>query len=117
MDDETHNRELDIFTRCAIKYEGLFGTTESPKGSNKFASCFAAGENYVICKVKRGVKYLGDILSRGVNMHDTHTSRFSASMGHRTFTAMMKSIFKLKLGGNSMDDILVRVKCREEFWR
>ena len=65
IDDETHNHELCIFTRCAIECEGITGTTESPEGSINFASWFATGENYVICKVKRGVKYLGDILSEG----------------------------------------------------
>ena len=32
VDDETHDRERGIFTRCAIECEGLEGTVESPKG-------------------------------------------------------------------------------------
>ena len=52
IDDETHDRERGIFTRCAIECEGLEGTSESPVGSINFASLFATGENYVIRKVK-----------------------------------------------------------------
>jgi hypothetical protein len=52
IDDETHDRERGIFTRCAIECEGLEGTAKSPVGSINFASLFATGENYVICKVK-----------------------------------------------------------------
>ena len=66
IDDETHESEHGIFTRCAIECEGLEGTDESPLGSINFASLFATGENYVIRKVKGGVKCLGDILSGGV---------------------------------------------------
>jgi len=66
VDDETHDRERGIFTRCAIECEGLEGTAESPVGSINFASLFATGENYVIRKVIGGVKYIGDILSGGV---------------------------------------------------
>ena len=73
IDDETHDNEHGIFTRCAIECEGLEGTAESPVGSINFASLFATGENYVIHKVKGGVKYLGDILSGGVGMNDIHT--------------------------------------------
>jgi hypothetical protein len=73
IDDETHDNEHGIFTRCAIECEGLEGTAESPVGSINFASLFATGENYVIRKVKGGVKYLGDILSGGVGMNDIHT--------------------------------------------
>ena len=73
IDDETHDLECGIFTRCAIECEGLEGTAESPVGSINFASLFATGENYVIRKVKGGVKYLGDILSGGVGMNDIHT--------------------------------------------
>ena len=32
IDDETHDREHGIFTRCAIECEGLEGTVESHKG-------------------------------------------------------------------------------------
>ena len=32
IDDETHDRERGIFTRCAIECEGLEGTVESHKG-------------------------------------------------------------------------------------
>ena len=42
-------------------------------GSINFASLFVTGENYVIRKVKGGVKYLGDILSGGIGMNDIHT--------------------------------------------
>ena len=45
IDDETHDRERGIFTRCAIECEGLEGTLESPVGSINFASLFATGEN------------------------------------------------------------------------
>lgn len=40
INDEIHNRELGMFTRCAIECEGLEGTTESPEGSIFFASWF-----------------------------------------------------------------------------
>ena len=73
IDYETHDRKRGIFTICAIECEGLEGTAESPVGSINFASLFATGENYVIRKVKGGVKYLGDILSGGVGMNDIHT--------------------------------------------
>ena len=67
IDDETHNRELCIFTRCAIECEGSNGTTESPEGSINFASWFATGENYVICKVKRGVNISEIFLAKAEN--------------------------------------------------
>ena len=73
IDDVTHDRERGIFSRCAIECEGLEGTVESPVGSINFASWFATGENYVLRNVKRGVRYLGDILSGGVGMNDIHT--------------------------------------------
>jgi hypothetical protein len=41
IDDETHDREHGIFTRCAIECEGLEGTVESAVGSVNFASLFA----------------------------------------------------------------------------
>ena len=41
IDDKTHDRERDIFTRCAIECEGLEGTVESAVGSVNFASLFA----------------------------------------------------------------------------
>jgi hypothetical protein len=75
---------------------------------------FATGENYVIHKVKRGVKYLGDILSGGIGMHDIHTISLYASSGHSTFTAMIKNVFEQELGGDSMDDILPREKFEEQ---
>jgi hypothetical protein len=99
IDDETHDRERGIFTRCAIECEGLEGTSESPEGSINFASLFATGENYVIRKVKRGVKYLGDILSGGIGMNDVHTICLYALLGNSTFTVMMKSLFNMELDG------------------
>jgi hypothetical protein len=109
IDDETHDRERDIFTRCAIECEGLEGTSESPVDSIHFASLFATGENYVIRKVKGGVKRLGDILSGGVGMNDMHTICLYALMGNSTFTIMMKSVFNLELDGLD-GDFLVRLK-------
>jgi hypothetical protein len=42
--------------------------------------------------VERKVKYIGDILSRGIGMHAIHTISLYAivyaSSGHSTFTAM-----------------------------
>ena len=46
IDDETHDRERGIFTRCAIKCEGLEGTDKFPVGSINFASLFATGLKY-----------------------------------------------------------------------
>jgi hypothetical protein len=109
IDDETHDRERDIFTRCAIRCEGLDGTDESPVGSIYFASSFATGENYVIRKAKRGVKCLGDILSGGVGMNDIHVICLYALLGNRSFADMMKSIFNLELDGLD-GDFLVRLK-------
>jgi hypothetical protein len=109
IDDETHDRERGIFTRCAIECEGLEGTSESPVGSIHFASLFATGENYVIRKVKGGVKLLGDILSRGVGMNDIHVICLYALLGNRTFADMMKDIFNLDLDG-LVGDFLVRLK-------
>ena len=57
----------------------------------------APSENYVIRKVKGGVKYLGDILSVGVGMNDVHTICLYALLGNSTFTFMMKSIFNLDI--------------------
>jgi hypothetical protein len=99
INDETHDRERGIFTRCAIECEGLEGTLESPVGSINFASLFATGENYVIRKVKGGVKYLGDILNGGIGMNDMHTICLYALLGKSTFTVMMKSIFNMELDG------------------
>ena len=70
---------------------------------------FATGENYVLRKVKRGVNYLGDILSGGIGMNDTHTISLHALLGNRTFTVMMKSIFNLDMDGLD-GDFLVRLK-------
>ena len=109
IDDETHDRERGIFTRCAIECEGLEGTFESPVGSINFASLFATGENYVIRKVKGGVKCLGDILSGGVGMNDIHVIFLYALLGNRTFADMMKSVFNMKLDGLD-GDFLVRLK-------
>jgi hypothetical protein len=109
IDDETHDRERGIFTRCAIECEGLEGTSESPVGSIYFASLFATGENYVIKKVKGGVKCLGDIISGGVGMNDIHVICLYALLGHNTFTDMMKNIFNLDLDG-LVGDFLVRLK-------
>jgi hypothetical protein len=110
IDDETHDRERGIFTRCAIECEGLEGTSESPVGSIYFASLFVTGENYVIRKMKGGIKRLGDILSGGVGMNDMHTLCLYALLGNSTFTIMMKSVFNLELDGLVVGDILVRLK-------
>jgi hypothetical protein len=112
INNETHTCELGIFTRCAIECEGFEGTVKSPEGSINFASKFATGENFVGRKVKRGVKYLRDNLSRGMGMHGLHTISLYASLGHSTFTVMIKSEFEQDLGDDSMDDYLVRVKHR-----
>jgi len=109
IDDKTHDRERDIFTRCAIECEGLVGTSESPVGSINFASLFATGENYFIRKVKGGVKYLGDILSGGVGMNDLHTISLYVLLGNSTFAVMMKSVFNMELDGLD-GDFLVRWK-------
>jgi hypothetical protein len=79
-------------------------------GSINFASLFATGENYVIRKVKGGIKRLGDILSRGVGMNDMHTICLYSLLGNSTFTIMMKSVFNLELDGLVVGDILVRLK-------
>jgi hypothetical protein len=109
IDDETHDRERGIFIRCAIECEGLEGNSETPVGSIYFASMFATGENYVIKKVKGGVKCLGDILSGGVGMNDIHVICLYALLGNRTFADMMKNIFNLDLDG-LVGDFLVRLK-------
>ncbi len=107
IDEENHDRERGIFTRCAIECEGLEGTIKSPVGSIYFASLFATGENYVLRKVKVGVKYLGDILSGGVGMHDIHTISLYALLGNGTFADMMKRVFNLNMDG-LYGDFLVR---------
>jgi len=109
IDNETHDRERGIFTRCAIECEGLDGTVESPVGSINFASLFATGENYVIRKVKGGVKYLGDILSGGVGMNDIHVICLYALLGNHTFADMMKSVFNMEMDGLDCD-FLERLK-------
>ena len=114
IDDETHDRERDIFTRCAIECEGLEGTSESPVGSIHFASLFATGENYVIHKVKGGVKRLGDILSGGVGMNYVHTICLYALLGNSTFTILLKNVFNLDMNGLVVGDILVRLKREHE---
>jgi hypothetical protein len=91
IDDETHDRERGIFTRCAIECEGLEGTDESPVGS--------INENYIIRKVKGGVKCLGDILSGGVGMNDVHTICLYALLGNSTFTVLLKNIYNLDMNG------------------
>jgi hypothetical protein len=78
-------------------------------GSIYFASLFATGENYVIRKVKGGVKCPGDILSRGVGMNDIHVICLYALLGNRTFADMMKNIFNQDLDG-LVGDFLVRLK-------
>jgi hypothetical protein len=62
----------------------------------------------VIRKVKRGVQFLGDILSGGVCMHDIHTISLYALLGTSTFAVMLKNLFKLELDG----DFLVGLKRR-----
>jgi hypothetical protein len=109
IDNETHDHERGIFTRCAIECEGLQGTSESPEGSINFASLFATGENYAIRKVKGGVKYLGDILSGGVGMNDIHVICLYALLGNRTFADMMKSVFNMEMDGLDCD-FLERLK-------
>ena len=111
--NKTHDREHGIFTRCAIACEGLEGTPKSPVGSINFASLFATGENYVIKKVKGGVKRLGDILSGGVGMNDIHVICLYALLGNRTFADMMKNVFNLELDGLD-GDFLVRLKREHE---
>jgi hypothetical protein len=106
IDDETHDREHGIFTRCAIECEGLEGTSESPLGSIYFASLFATGENYVIRKVKGGVKRLGYILSGGVGMNDIHVICLYALLGNRTFTVLLKNVFNLDMNGLVGDFLL-----------
>ena len=110
IDDETHDREHGIFIRCAIECEGIEGTAESPVGSINFASLIATGENYVIRKVKGGVKCLEDILSGGVGMNDIHTISLYVLLGNSTFAVMLKNIFNLDMDGLD-DDFLVRLKC------
>jgi hypothetical protein len=106
IDDETHDREHGIFTRCAIECEGLEGTSKSPLGSIYFASLFATGENYVIRKVKGGVKRLGYILSGGVGMNDIHVICLYALLGNRTFTVLLKNVFNLDMNGLVGDFLL-----------
>jgi hypothetical protein len=112
IDNETHDREHGIFTRCAIACEGFEGTPKSPVGSINFASLFATGENYVICKVKGG-EYLRDILSGGVGMNDMHTICLYALLGNSTFTVTMKSVFNMDLDGLD-GDFLVRLNHKDK---
>jgi hypothetical protein len=58
--------------------------------------------------VKRGVKYLGGILSGGIGMNDVHTICLYALLGNSTFTVMMKSVFNLDMDVLD-DDFLVRL--------
>jgi hypothetical protein len=114
IDNETHDRERGIFTRCAIECEGLEGTDESPLGSINFASLFATGENYVIRKVKGGVKCLGDILSGGVGMNNVHTICLYALLGNNTFTVLLKNVFNLDMNGLVGDFLLTTAHEREK---
>ena len=101
IDDETHDRERDIFTRCAIECEGLEGTSESPVGSIHFASLFVTGENYVIRKVKGGVKYLGDILSGGIGMNDIHTISICI-IGKQHFCCLVEEHIQSRYGWSGL---------------
>ena len=114
IDDETHESECGIFTRCAIECEGLEGTDESPVGSINFASLFATGENYVIRKVKGGVKCLRDILRGGIGMNDVHTICLYALLGNSTFTVLLKNIFNLDRNGLVGDFLLMAAHEREK---
>ena len=114
IDDETHDRERGIFTRCAIECEGLEGTFESPVGSINFASLYATSENYVIRKMKGGVKCLGDILSGGVGMNDVHTNCLYALLGNSTFTVLLKNVFNLDMNGLVGDFLLTAAHEREK---
>jgi len=107
IDDETHESECGIFTRCAIECEGLEGTDESPVGSIIFASSFATGKNYVIHKVKGGVKCLRDFLSGGVGMNDVHTICLYALLGNSTITVLLKDVFNLDMNGLVGDFLLM----------
>ena len=78
--------------------------------SINFASWFATGENYVLRAVKRGAKYLGDILSGGVGMNDMQTISLYALLGNSTFAVMFKNVFNLDMDGLD-GDFLVRLKC------
>ena len=78
--------------------------------SINFASWFATGENYVLRTVKRGAKYLGDILSGGVGMNDMQTISLYALLGNSTFAVMFKNVFNLDMDGLD-GDFLVRLKC------
>ena len=77
--------------------------------SINFASWFATGENYVLRAVKRGAKYLGDILSGGVGMNDMQTISLYALLGNSTFAVMFKNVFNLDMDGLD-GDFLVRLK-------
>jgi hypothetical protein len=58
-----------------------------------------------------GVKHLGDL-----GIHDTHTISLYASLGHSTFTAIMKNVFEQYVGSDSINDFLMMMSVNQWMW-
>jgi hypothetical protein len=114
INNEIYHRYLGIFTRCVIEYEGIGGTNEHPDGSLFNGSWFATGENYFISRVKRGVKALGDVLSKGRGMNYMHTISIYTLLGHNSFDKMMSMVFELEVCENSIEDFLLMLSCAKK---
>ena len=63
-------------------------------------------------------KHLGDILSKGLGIHDTHTISLyaSLSLGRSTFTAIMKNVFEQYVCGDSINDFLTMMSVNQWMW-
>jgi hypothetical protein len=71
IDVEAYKYDLRIFTACAIEYEGLQGTNDNPIDSVFLGCWVVTSKNYVIRKVKCGVKAFGNVLGEDVGMNNT----------------------------------------------
>jgi hypothetical protein len=63
-------------------------------------------KNYVIGRVKRGVKALGEVLSKGHGMN-LHAISIYALLGYNSFARMMTSVFEQEVGEDSTEDFLL----------
>ena len=50
-------------------------------------------------------------------MHDIHSISLYESLGHSTFTAIMKNVFEQDVGGDSIDDFITMMSVHHGMWR